>query len=93
MWIWEIQSVLSVLVMLHAQKGKIMKKASKHEDMLPEYDFSKGVRGKYAKRYHQGSNVIVLDPDVAERFPNSEAVNQALRSLARVIDKKRLTTE
>ena len=66
-----------------------MRKESETGDMLPEYDFSGGVRGKYAKRYHQGSNVVVLEPDVAERFPNSEAVNQALRSLARVQDRGR----
>ena len=65
-----------------------MKQESDNEDMLGEYDFSKGVRGKYDKRYHQGSNIVVLDPDVAERFPNSEAVNQALRSLARIQDAK-----
>ena len=61
----------------------------KPDDMLPEYDFSEGVRGKYAKRFHQASNVVVLEPDVAERFPNSEAVNQALRSLAAIQDRKR----
>ena len=61
-----------------------MKKASKVSDMRSEYDFSKGVRGKYAKKYHQNSNVVILEPDVAERFPNSEAVNQALRSLTRM---------
>ena len=66
-----------------------MKEESENADMLPEYDFSKGVRGKYAKRYHQGSNIVVLDPDVAERFPNSEAVNRALRSLARIQDGSR----
>lgn len=65
-----------------------MKQESDNEDMLGEYDFSNGVRGKYAKRYHQGSNIVVLEPDVAERFPNSEAVNQALRSLARIQDAK-----
>jgi len=56
-----------------------MKKHTKQDEMLPEYDFSKGVRGKYAKQYHQESNIVVLEPDVAERFPNSEAVNSALR--------------
>jgi len=66
-----------------------MKKESDTEEMLAEYDFSKGVRGKYAKAYHVGSNIVVLDPDVAARFPNSEAVNQALRSLARIQDTKR----
>lgn len=67
-----------------------MKMRDQNEDMLPEYDFSKGViRGKYAKQYHQGSNVVVLAPDVARRFPNSEAVNQALRSLARIQGRRR----
>ena len=66
-----------------------MNRESEADDMLAEYDFSGGVRGKYAKRYHQGSNIVVLDPDVAERFPNSEAVNRALRSLADIQDRKR----
>ena len=38
-------------------------------EMLPEYDFTNGERGKYAKRYGEGSNIVVLDPDVAEAFP------------------------
>ena len=58
-----------------------MKKESKNIEMLEEYDFSKGVRGKYAKRYHLSSNIIVLEPDVAQNFPNSESVNQALRTI------------
>jgi hypothetical protein len=59
-----------------------MSKSKAAEDELrPEYDFSGGVRGKYAKRFAEGSNVVVLEPDVAERFPNSEAVNRALRKL------------
>jgi hypothetical protein len=49
--------------------------------LRPEYDFSGGVRGKYAARYRRGTNVIVLDPDVAKRFKDSKAVNRALRSL------------
>ena len=53
-------------------------------DMLPEYDFSEGVRGKYAKRYAEGSNVVVLSPDVAKIFRTSESVNEALRTLVRV---------
>lgn len=52
-------------------------------DLREEYDFSAGVRAKYAERYAKGSNVIVLDPDVAEVFPDGEAVNQALRVLAK----------
>lgn len=51
------------------------------EDMLPEYDLSGGVRGKYVDRYRQGTNVVLLDPDVAAKFRDSKAVNDALRSL------------
>lgn len=61
-----------------------MKKEDKSPDdteMLDEYDFSQGVRGKYAQRYAEGSNVVVLSPDVAEAFPDSASVNRALRSL------------
>jgi hypothetical protein len=53
-------------------------------DMPAEYDISRGVRGKYAGRFAEGSNVIVLDPDVAEVFPDARAVNEALRLLARM---------
>jgi hypothetical protein len=49
--------------------------------MRPEYDFSKGVRGKYAKRYAAGTNVVLLDADVVKAFPTSAAVNRALRSV------------
>ena len=52
-------------------------------ELRDEYDFRGGVRGKYAERYAKGSNVIVLDPDVAEVFPDGSAVNEALRVLAR----------
>jgi hypothetical protein len=41
-------------------------------DMLKEYDFGRGVRGKYAKRYAGGANIVVIDPDVAEYFPDHE---------------------
>ena len=51
------------------------------DDLLPEYDFTHGVRGRYAKRFAEGSNVVVLEPDVAARFPDSRAVNDALRRL------------
>jgi hypothetical protein len=66
-----------------------MKKTTKSQDrresgMLDEYDFSKGVRGKYAQRFAEGSNVVVLSPDVAEVFPDSESVNEALRVLVRI---------
>jgi hypothetical protein len=52
------------------------------DEMLPEYDLAGGVRGKYVERYRQGTNVVLLDPDVAAKFPTSEAVNEALRRLA-----------
>jgi hypothetical protein len=62
-----------------------MKKDSHEEDDLrPEYDFSKlkgRVRGKYVDRYRQGTNLVLLDPDVAAAFPDAKAVNDALRLL------------
>jgi hypothetical protein len=57
---------------------KLSRKArspSKGDDLRAEYDFSGGVRGKHAARYAQGTNVVVLDPDVAEAFPNPATVN------------------
>ena len=53
--------------------------------MRKEYDFDKGVRGKYAKRYKAGTNMVLLDPDVAKVFKTQRSVNQALRSLAEII--------
>lgn len=58
------------------------------QDMLDEYDFSGGVRGKYIDRFPTGCNVVVLDPDVAQVFTDSESVNQALRALAAIIQKQ-----
>ena len=55
-----------------------------HGEMRDHYDFSGGVRGKYAARYPKGTNVVVLAPDVAEVFPDSIAVNEALRTLVRM---------
>ncbi|MGH9352301.1 MAG: hypothetical protein ACRD2G_09100 [Terriglobia bacterium] len=53
--------------------------------MLPEYDFSHGVRGKYAKQYAEGTNMILLDADVARIFPDSKSVNETLRALASIM--------
>ena len=53
-------------------------------EMLAEYDFSGGERGRYAAHYAQGTNLVALSPDVAEIFPDSESVNEALRSLVKV---------
>jgi len=69
-----------------------MKKArdkTSHGEMPREYDFSRGVRGKYARRYAQGANVVVLEPDVAKVFPNAEAVNSSLRGLAEIIRRQK----
>ena len=53
--------------------------------MRKEYDFSKGVRGKYAKKYMAVTNIVLMDPDVAKVFKTTRSVNQALRSLAEII--------
>ena len=75
-----------------------MKKApdkSAESEMQGEYDFSRGVRGKYARRYAQGTNVVVIEADVAKIFRNAEAVNDSLRALAGIIrrQKKALATK
>jgi hypothetical protein len=58
-------------------------KAGQNDDLRPQYDLSKllktGTRGKYAQRFSEGTNLVLLAPDVAEAFPNSECVNEALR--------------
>lgn len=66
-----------------------MKKLTKkHTEMLPHYDFSKGIRGKYAKRYAAGTNLVVLSPDVAKAFPDSVSVNETLRTLVKIAHRK-----
>ena len=62
---------------------------SERDTMRPEYDFSKGVRGVTAARYAEGKNVVVIDPEVLDVFPNTAAVNQALRALAPVLREQR----
>jgi len=77
--------------------GDSMKKDRKvpSPEMLPEYDFASmkgGVRGKYVRRLRSGSNLVLLEPDVAEAFPTDVAVNQALRAamkVASVVSKSR----
>jgi hypothetical protein len=69
---------------------RLMNKArERNNEMLREYDFSQGIRGKYARRYIKGSNVVVLEPDVAKVFPNAQAVNSSLRSLAEIIRRRK----
>jgi hypothetical protein len=67
------------------KKGPNKRKAD--PDMLNQYDFTKGVRGKYAHRYAEGSNVVVLPPDLAQAFPTAEAVHEALRGLVSLAQK------
>ncbi|MCA9438918.1 MAG: hypothetical protein KC978_24245 [Candidatus Omnitrophica bacterium] len=61
-------------------------------EMLDEYDFSDGVRGKYADRFREGTNLIKLDEDVARLFPDSKSVNEALRAIAGIIEGQTKTT-
>src|SRR3990170_2953503 len=63
-------------------------KIESDKDMRPEYDFTGAVRGKYYERYRQGTNVVLLDPDVAEVFRDAKAVNDALRLLVSVAEAK-----
>jgi hypothetical protein len=65
-------------------RNKAQTQERDEDTMRPEYDFSKAVRGVTAARYAQGTNVVLLDPDVAEIFPDSRAVNEALRTFARL---------
>lgn len=68
---------------------KKTKRAVDRDTLRPEYDFRGGVRGKYVARYRVGTNVVVLDPDVAAAFGNAEAVNRALRALLDVVPIRR----
>jgi hypothetical protein len=60
----------------------------KGEAMKKEYDFSNGVRGKYAKRYSEGVNIVKLDDDVTKVFSTPQSVNEALRTLIKLMDSK-----
>jgi hypothetical protein len=67
-----------------------MSKTRNDDELREEYDFTPehlgaGVRGKYAERYARGVNIVRLDADVAEVFPDSASVNKALRPLAQII--------
>ncbi len=78
--------------MKKAAKSSRMKKVSRRADedeILPEYDFSNGVRGKYAKRFAEGTNLILLEPDLAAEFPNSRSVSRALRAYLKSRSKRR----
>jgi hypothetical protein len=66
-------------------------KTEEDDELRPEYDLSKlkgGIRGKYAKRYQDGTNLVLLEPDVAEAFPDDESVNRALRMLMEISERQ-----
>jgi hypothetical protein len=65
-----------------------MKNGKEKDTMREEYDFTGGIRGKYAQRFSDGSNIIVLDPDVGKLFPDSKTVNELLRSIAKIAQQK-----
>src|SRR6266851_7562225 len=86
--------VSSSLVCRLELNGDNMKKQNKTkaraDDMVRfEFDFSKGVRGKHAERYASGTNVVVLEPDVASEFPTADEVNETLRAVARLIERRK----
>lgn len=83
------QLASSVLGLQHRVSAVPTSKTNQTDpDMRDEYDFSGGIRGKYAERYREGTNVRLLDSDLAAKFKTSEAVNQALREY---LQRRRLT--
>ena len=74
-----------------------MKKVKQSDDLRPEYrkeDLGQGIRGKYFESYQKGTNLVLLNPDVAKVFPTEDAVNKALRSLIALAQKSTgLTTQ
>lgn len=65
------------------------KPAESDDTMRAEYDFSKGVRGKHAAKYAEGTNVVVLDSDVAREFRTTEQVNETLRAVSKLLQQQR----
>ena len=62
-----------------------MKARPNDSEMLKEYDFSQVIRGNYAKRYAQGTNVVVIEPNIAKYFPDNASVNEALQALLPIV--------
>lgn len=71
------------------KRAKTERRTADRDTMRPEYDFSKGKRGVTAARYAAGTNVVVVDPDVLDVFPDGASINQALRALAPVLRHQR----
>ena len=70
-------------------KQKARGHTADRDTLRSEYDFSRAVRGVTAARYAQGANVVLIDPEVLDVFPDGPAVNQALKALASVIRERR----
>jgi len=78
--------------MKKASKGSRTRKGSRRisgDEMRPEYDFSNAMRNKYAKRYAEGTNLVLLEPDLAAEFPDSKSVSRALRAYLKSRSKRR----
>lgn len=95
-WLWRTPSAWvgrasSALVKRVLKNENTMHREVRPEDsdeMRPEYDFSQGVRGKHYQAYRAGTNVVLLEPDIAAVFPDSASVNEALRLLVRLAKTK-----
>jgi hypothetical protein len=70
-------------------KAKITKRKKTPDTMRANYDFGKGVRGKHSAQYAAGTNVVVIEPDVAAEFPTAKDVNETLRTVAKLLQRRR----
>ena len=77
----EVVRIISARAATSRERKIMNEEKNKEVEMLDEYDFSQAVIGKYAKQYAEGTNIVILDPDVAKVFPDSAAVNEALRQI------------
>ncbi len=71
------------------KKASTPSRVSDRDTMRPEYDFSNAVRGVTAARYAEGANIVMIDPDVLDVFPDGTSVNEALRALAPIVRRQR----
>ena len=83
-------SSVTIMKKTRAKRPTVVRESSSQEDddILPQYDFSRARRNPYAARFRAGVTVVLLEPDVAESFPDSQAVNHALRSLLAAVPKR-----
>ena len=81
---------MSAKTMKRAKASTTVARRRKAADVLPEYDFSRARRNKFASRYAKGAMVVTLDPDVAVVLPGAREVNEVLRALARAMGKHRV---